>query len=179
MRIRLAAILFLLPLAVPVPAAHSQVADTSAAQARKAFDFLLGSWRVATYEDSTGVRESTGETYVFEKALNGVMIASRWHFNRGSPEKPEFTDAVYYSGYDNRTRIWNFYYVSPQSAQFWPGELVEGRWYFKNRFVIDGKPLLQRQWWEPVDATTIRRHIENSWDNGTTWRPFIITLKRA
>jgi hypothetical protein len=154
-------------------------ADTSTAQARKAFDFLIGSWRVATYEDSTGVRASTGETYTFEKALNGVMISSRWHFNRGSPEKPDFTDAVYYSGYDNTSRIWNFYYVSPRSAQYWPGELREGRWYFFNRFVVERKPLLQRQWWESVDSATVRRHIDNSWDNGVSWTPFIITLKRT
>jgi hypothetical protein len=166
-------------LVAPTPDVRAQAAaDTSTAQARTAFDFLIGSWRVATYEDSTGVRASTGETYTFEKALNGVMIASRWHFNRGTPEKPDFTDAVYYSGYDNSSRIWNFYYVSPRSAQYWPGELREGRWYFFNRFEVNGKPLLQRQWWEPVDSSTIRRHIDNSWDNGQRWEPFVITLKR-
>jgi hypothetical protein len=153
-------------------------ADTSTARARQAFDFLIGTWRVATYEDSTGVRESTGETYTFERDLAGVLISSRWHFNRGTPEKPDFTDAVYYSAYDPTSRAWTFYYVSSRSAQFWPGELREGRWYFLKRFVVEGRNLLQRQWWEPVDAATVRRHIENSWDDGAIWAQFVITLKR-
>ena len=170
---------YLTLLLAPVQAVHAQAAaDTSTVLARKAFDFLVGSWRVATYQDSTGVRASVGETYTFEKGLDGVLISSRWHFNRGSPEKPDFADAVYYSAYDNTSRIWNFYYVSPRSAQFWPGELKDGRWYFLNRFTVEGKPLIQRQWWEPVDNSTIRRHIDNSWDNGQSWQPFIITLKR-
>jgi hypothetical protein len=152
--------------------------DTSVATARRVFDFLIGSWRVTSYQDTAGVRASEGETYTFEKNLNGVLISGRWHFNRGSPEKPDFTDAVYYSGYDNRSRIWNFYYVSPQSAQYWPGELKDGRWYFINTFRLEGRTLVQRQWWEPVDQVTVRRHIENSWDDGATWTPFIITLKR-
>ena len=170
---------YLALLLAPIPPIHAQVAaDASTVLARKAFDFLIGSWRVDTYEDSTGVRASVGETYTFETGLDGVMISSRWHFNRGSPEKPDFTDAVYYSAYDNTSGIWNFYYVSPRSAQFWPGELKDGRWYFFNRFTVEGKPLLQRQWWEPVDSNTIRRHIDNSWDDGLRWQPFIITLKR-
>jgi hypothetical protein len=171
--------LLLILLALPLAAANAQApADTAIVQARKAFDFLIGSWRVATYEDSLGVRASTGETYSFEKTLNGIMIAGQWHFNRGSPEKPDFTDAVYYSAYDNISRKWNFHYVSPRSAQYWPGEFKDGRWYFTNRFAVDGKPLLQRQWWEPVNATTLRRHIDNSWDDGRTWAPFVITLVR-
>jgi hypothetical protein len=166
-------------LVAPGPLVRAQVTpDTSAVEARKAFNFLIGTSRLATYQDTTGVRATTWETYTFEKALNGVMISSRWHFNRGTPEKPDFTDAVYYSGYDSTSRIWNFYYVSPRSAQYWPGELRDARWYFFNRFVVDGKPLLQRQWWEPVDGGTIRRHIDNSWDNGQIWQPFVITLKR-
>jgi hypothetical protein len=52
------------------------------------------------------------------------------------------------------------------------------RWYFLKRFVVEGRNLLQRQWWEPVDPATVRRHIENSWEDGATWAQFVITLKR-
>ena len=171
--------LLLILLATPGGVRAQAPADTSSIQARQAFDFLIGSWQVATYEDSMGIRASSGETYTFDKTLNGVVISGQWRFNRGSPEKPDFTDAVYYSAYDNISHNWTFYYVSPRSAQYWPGEFRDGRWYFINRFVIEGKPLLQRQWWEPVNATTLRRHIDNSWDDGQTWVPFVITLVRS
>lgn len=145
---------------------------------RRAFDFLVGSWRVESRTDSSGTTPSQGETYTFEKALDGVVLSGRWHFNRGTLAQPDFADAAYYSGFDTRARAWSFYYVSPQSAQYWPGALRDGRWEFTRSFTLNDKPMVQRQRWERVDDTTVRRHVENSGDGGRTWTSLVITLRR-
>lgn len=146
---------------------------------RTAFRFLLGKWNVVSHEDSTGRRPSQGETYAFDSIVAGGGIGGHWHFNRGTPAKPDFVDAVYYSGFDGRSGRWSFYYISPQSAQAWPGELNNGQWYFRQTFDDRGTPFEQRQWWEAVGDTLVRRHIENSRDGGKSWSSYIITLRRA
>jgi hypothetical protein len=160
-------------------AALAQTAPPSDQTAvRQAFKFLLGSWQVIYHEDSAGRRLSTGETYSFDSIVSGGGMGGRWHFNRGTPSAPDFVDAVYYSGYDASSSRWNFYYISPRSAQYWPGEFHNGRWEFLQTFQDSGHPVQQRQWWEPVGDTLVRRHIENSRDAGKTWVPYIIVLKR-
>lgn len=154
--------------------------DTSAASARKAFDFLIGTWTVASMTDSAGTTTpGQGETYRFEKQLGGVLLVGDWHFNRGTAAKPDIVDARYYSAFDNTRRMWTFYYVSPQSAQYWPGQLDRGRWYFFNEFTIEGRVTLQRQSWERVDERTVHRVIENSTDRGGTWKRWVWVLRRS
>ncbi|MGH7581559.1 MAG: hypothetical protein ACREM9_15390 [Gemmatimonadales bacterium] len=166
-------------LATPLkPALAVQAPDTSVAHARQAFDFLIGSWRVASRISGDSVIESSGETYRFKKALDGVVIDGFWRFNRGSPDQPDWTDAVYYSAFDPTSLTWSFYYISPRSAQYWPGRKSGGRWYFSQTFTLDGKAMLQRQWWEPVNDSTVHRHIDNSSDGGATWTPFTVVLRR-
>jgi hypothetical protein len=164
---------------MPVPSAAQVPADSEIVAARRAFDFLIGRWEVQTVEDTAGVRPSRGQSYEFAQDLAGALITSRWHFDRGTPERPDVVDAAYYQAFDNTARIWTFYYVSPQSAQYWPGHLENGRWYFTNTFTRDGATWRQRQWWEPVGRDTLRRHIENSVDGGKTWIPYVVTLRRV
>ena len=61
--------------------------------------------------------------------LNGALISGTWHFNRGTAERPDFVVAAYDQAFDNTARIWTFYYVSPQSAQYWPSRPEDGRWH--------------------------------------------------
>jgi hypothetical protein len=160
-------------------AANAQTTpDTSVARARSAFDFLIGNWTVVSRTDSPDLRAPSGETYSFQKTLNGAVITSIWRFNRGTAAQPDFADAVYYSGYDTGSRRWSFYYISMRSAQYWPGTLTDGRWYFTQNFTIGDTAFVQRQWWEPIDANTIARHIDNSPDSGKTWRPLTIRMRR-
>lgn len=170
--------LVLAPTLIPGAALAQAPPDSAIVSARRAFDFLVGRWEVASIQDTAGTIPSRGEIYEFEKSLGGAMITSRWHFNRGTRERADFVDAVYYQAFDNGARIWTFYYVSPQSAQYWPGQLEDGRWYFTKAFTENGTTWQQRQWWEPVGRDTLRRHIENSIDGGKTWIPFVFTMRR-
>ena len=154
------------------------VSDSGIARARAAFDFLVGSWSVVSRTDASGTVAASGEAYTFTKGLNGVLIMGNWRFNRGTAAQPDVVDAAYYSGYDTRSRTWSFYYVSPQSAQFWPGTEDAGRWYFTRSFTLGDTAFVQRQWWERVDESTIDRHVDNSPDGGRTWRPFTARLRR-
>ena len=154
-------------------------ADTSTARARAAFDFLIGSWRVVARTDASPTPTTFDETYTFTKSLNGVMITGDWRFNRGTLDRPDRVTAAYFSGYDTRSRAWSFYYVSPQSAQYWPGTEAGGRWLFDRTFTLGDTTFLPRQWWEPIDDTTIARHVDNSPDGGKTWRPLTIRLRRS
>ena len=169
----------LLLMSAPLGSAFAQTPpDSAIVRARTAFDFLIGTWHAVSRTDASGSTAASGETYAFTKGLNGVMIAGNWRFNRGTVERPDVVDAVYYSGYDNTSRSWSFYYISPQSAQYWPGTEGSGRWYFTRQFTLRDTTFLQRQWWERIDSTTIDRHIDNSPDAGRTWRPFTVRLRR-
>ena len=154
--------------------------DTSAASARKAFDFLIGTWTVESITDSGGkTTPGRGEIYRFEKQLGGVLLVGTGTSTGAQRPSRDFVDAVYYSGFDNTRRMWTFYYVSPQSAQYWPGQIDEGRWYFFNEFTIEGRVTLQRQSWERVDERTVHRVIENSTDRGGTWKRWTWVLRRS
>lgn len=158
--------------------ATAQAGPQSQETARQAFRFLLGKWNVEYHQDSSGRRASTGETYTFDSIVAGGGLGGLWHFNRGSPTTPDFVDAVYYSGFDASSSRWSFYYISPRSAQFWPGEYRNGRWEFRQTFQDSGRPVEQRQWWEPLGDSMMVRHIENSSDGGKTWVPYLIGLRR-
>jgi hypothetical protein len=180
LRIPLVALPLLLQLSqAATPARAQSAASPVQPDPRGAFRFLLGTWKVISHEDSTGTRPSQGETYSFDSIVAGGGIGGRWHFNRGTPDKLDFVDAVYYSGFDGRSSRWSFYYISPQSAQAWPGEFRDGHWYFRQTFEDRETSFEQRQWWEAVGDTLVRRHIENSRDGGRSWSSYIITLRRA
>jgi hypothetical protein len=162
--------------------AHAQIVqpDSAMLRARHAFDFLIGRWQVAFSQIDSTRTTSTGETYTFERLLTDGTLGGPWHFNRGTADKPDFVNALYYSAYNNATRSWSFYYISPQSGQAWAGFEQGGRWYFMREFTANGVTSSERQWWESVTADTVRRHIETSTDRGTTWKPVItITLRRG
>lgn len=154
----------------PASGFAQEITPVEAAVARTQFDFLIGSWKIASVESDGKTTPGSGERYVFRKLPQGAIEAD-WQINRGTPEAPRFADTKYYSGFDNASRSWNFYFISERSAQLWPGKQESGRWYFLQTFEDGGKMVPQRQWWESIDANTIRRHIETSDDGGKTFKP--------
>ena len=137
---------------------------------RQFFDFLIGKWTIKSAETATGKWESDGkEKFKFSKALDCKVLVSEWYFNRGIPAKPNFTNALYYMGFDNASQSWTFYYLSPMSAQFYQGKFESDNWYFYKTFNLNGKTVIERQNWLLIDNGLVQRTIENSEDEGKTW----------
>ena len=140
---------------------------------RDAFAFLVGSWeRERRLDVVKGTSETGSDRYEFRQPIPGGAIQAVWRFNRGTTEKPDWTEALYVSGYHNPSKSWSFYYVSERSAQYWAGRRSGDRWYFyfDEPFDYQGRTAVQRQWWERLDDQRIQRHFENSYDAGKTWQ---------
>ena len=155
--------------------------QTIDASDRTAFDFLVGTWELDERIDHIRKTIERGDDrYVFRQPIRGGAIEAAWRFNRGTRDAPDYADAIYVSGYHDPSKRWSFYYVSERSAQSWQGRRADGRWYFyfDEPFEYEGRTAVQRQWWEPVDAATVRRHIENSYDGGQTWNPVVTSVLR-
>lgn len=144
------------------------------------FDFLIGDWTIQKAENAAEKWNGDGkDSFKFSKSLDGKVIISEWHFNRGTPAKPNFSDALYYMGFDNASQSWTFYYLSPLSSQFFQGKYENDNWYFYKTFTINGKTFIQRQNWRPIDGGLVQRTIENSENEGKTWvRTYQGTLKK-
>ena len=164
--------------ACPASLPAQEITPEEAAAARTEFDFLIGAWKITRVEADGKPAPAAGERYVFRKLPQGSIEAD-WEMNRGTPQQPRMVIAKYYSGFDNASRTWNFYFVSERSAQLWPGKREGDRWYFHQTFEDAGKMVPQRQWWEPIDANSFRRYIETSDDGGRTYKPvWVATFTR-
>lgn len=147
---------------------------------RSYFDFLIGEWRVEKSLILGEVMLGGDDVYKFKKDLNGNAIVAEWYINRGTKSNPDYANALYFSGFDNSTGKWSFYYISHKSAHFYESRKENGEWYFYRRFDFNGEEILQRQKITPVDENTALRKIENSKDNGKTWELIVlVTLKKV
>jgi hypothetical protein len=147
---------------------------------RKFFDFLIGEWRMEKLvaQGETGI--GGDDVFKFRKTLDGNGIFSEWYFNRGTTTKPNFIEGEYTSAFDNNSKTWSFYYISPFVSQFYQGLKENGNWWFYKDYNLNGDKFTQRQAWEKIDENTILRIIENSRDGGKTWqRGYAATLKRV
>ena len=156
--------------------AHAQPSPHAAEKSY--FDFLLGKWSMQDRRVDGKWQPGT-DTLRFEKQLDGNAIVSHWRFDRGTPAKPDVTEALYISAYDTRGKVWTFYYVSPQSAQYYEGRFESGNWFFHHAFTVDNRSFLQRQSWRMEDGLLVRS-LENSYDNGQSWAEiYAARFKRA
>ena len=156
-----------------------QISNEDIQRERRVFDFLIGDWVIEKSETPKGTEVGGDDEYKFERILDGSGIMANWHFNRGTKAKPDYTNAIYVSAFDNSTKVWSFYYVSERSAQWYEGRKENGEWFFYKKLLVNGQDLLQRQEWKLKDQSTLLRTIENSSDGGKTWIMGVVyTLKR-
>lgn len=160
--------------------AQSLVPDEKDKNERGYFDFLIGEWEIVKKKTIDGTETGGSDTYRFQKELGGNAILSKWYFNRGTKMKPNYTEGLYYSAYDNLTNTWSFYYISAASAQYYEGKKEHGQWYFYRDFTIEKNTFSQRQSWRLKNDSTLIRTIENSQDNGQTWEEvYVVILRKA
>lgn len=148
---------------------------------RNAFAFLAGTWELEQrINHENGATERGADRYEFTQPIPGGALYGRWRFNRGTEAKPDWAEALYVSGYHDPSKQWSFYYVSERSAQYWQGRKSGNTWYFyfDEPFPYEGKQAIQRQWWEPASVNRVKRHFENSYDNGKTWKLVMTAVLR-
>lgn len=167
-------VLFLL--VTPIICNAQMEPDSITTKDRKFFDYLPGKWKIASFQKDSTITYGGDDIYEFNIELPGAL-SSKWHFNRGTKEKPSFADAFCYMAYNNLTRNWSFYYISNLSAQYFDGQKSGNNWYFYRSFDLGkGNKFIQKQYWILLDPKTLERHTENSYDDGKTWKPFSISV---
>jgi hypothetical protein len=120
----------------------------------KAFDFQIGVWK-----DESGV-----QIHEVKKILGGCVIQENWKNAKGDY-------AIALKSYDARAGRWQLSWVAPEmNHQFWEGRKEEGQWRFYRRWQMDGEAILSRTYWVLVDDGTVERIVEQSRDDGKSWR---------
>ena len=126
----------------------------------KAFDFQVGVW-----EEVNGT-----SVHTVEKALDGCIIQELW--KGGS-----LNDAIALKSYDKGTQRWYLSWVSSALIhQFWEGRNEDGQWRFYRNWMLDGKPMVSRTYWNATTADRLERIVEQSRDGGKTWTPHVRVL---
>jgi hypothetical protein len=145
--------LFLLLLATPVCAQERNAPACDTAQA-KAFDFLLGEWRAA---------EGPGQMRI-EKILRGCALRETWHDQRG--------ESLLLRSFDEARQKWFLLFLMDDRLvhQSWEGRWEAGQWRFYREWVLDGQAVLSRTYWNPLANGGFEKVVEQSRDQGKTWR---------
>lgn len=130
------------------------VCETSDA---KEFDFHIGTW--ATRDGR--------ETHVIEKFLDGCAIRETW-----TREGVQYAAGV--KSYDKTRAAWLYSWIGKDFYhQLWEGRKTDGEWRFFREWTSEGQPVLSRTWWARLPDGSIDRFVEQSRDQGKTWKPHV------
>jgi hypothetical protein len=90
-------------------------------------------------------------------------------------------DGDAYWGYDATTKRWLLFYLDDQShMQVYEGREEAGRLaFYRERPDADGKPILIRIVYTPVNTSTYTQAVERSSDHGATWQPAGVTTYQS
>lgn len=128
----------------------------------KAFDFQIGVWKE---EGGTGIHE-------VKKILGSCVIQENWKSKEGDY-------AIALKSYDSRTGLWRFSWVElGMNHQFWEGRKEEGQWRFYRRWKLDAENILSRTYWTMRGDGVLERIVEQSRDDGKSWRLHVKQLFR-
>ena len=147
---------------------------------RSYFDFLIGTWKADSSFSHGRVWKGGKDVYHFERAIKEGGIISDWLFNRGNDSIANYTNGRCLMGYDNLTKQWSFYFISPTSAHLFEARKENDNWIFYKNFNINNQQFTQRQYWVKAGNKKIKRVVESSYDSGVTWNfVYQITLIKA
>jgi hypothetical protein len=122
-----------------------------------AFDYQVGIWQEV---DGDSIHE-------VKKILGGCVIQELW--TGGA-----LNDAMALRSYDKGTQRWYLSWVSSTLIhQLWEGRKDSAQWRFYRDWVLDGKPMLSRTYWNPLGNDRLERIVEQSQDGGKTWRTHV------
>ena len=170
---------FVEPRSSPDSAAQSQpkAADKPcSAHDHRRFDFMIGTWQTSDPGTAT-VPASEGESTV-DSMLDICIVHEHRTVSR---QGKRLFDGDAYWGYDATTKHWLLFYLDDQShMQVYEGREDEGRLgFYRERPDPDGKPILIRIVYTPVDASRYTQAVERSSDHGATWQPAGVTTYQS
>ena len=160
-------------------AAHSQptVADKPcSAQDHRKFDFMIGTWQ--TSDPGTATVAASQGTSTVDSMLDNCIVHE--HRSVGREGKRLFDGDAYW-GYDATTKHWLLFYLDDQShMQVYEGREGAGHLaFYRERPDPDGKPILIRIVYTPVNASSYTQAVERSSDHGVTWQPAEVTTYQS
>ena len=159
-----------------VQANQPQVASAACSPDHRRFDFMLGSWRTSDPGNAT-VAASQGESTI-ETTLDGCIIHEHRRLFR---DGKRLFDGDAYWGYDVTTKRWLLFYMDDQSHM----QVYEGRTeaehlaFYRERPDPDGKLILIRIVYAPVNDSGYVQTASRSADHGTTWQSAGTTSYKA
>ena len=147
----LLALLWIAPL-IQAQDRNAPACDTAEA---KAFDFLLGEWRVA---------DNAAATMRIEKVLSGCALREVWQEGRG--------EAWLLRSFDAARQKWFLLFLMNDrlSYQSWEGRWEANQWRFYREWTLEGQPVVSRTYWNPLPGGNFEKLVEQSRDGGKTWR---------
>jgi hypothetical protein len=138
---------------------HGQQKTVNACETSEAkeFDFHIGTWK----------SRDGKETHLVEKFLDGCAIRETW-----TREDGQFAAGV--KSYDKTRALWLYSWVGKDFYhQLWVGRRENGEWRFYREWTSEGQAVLSRTWWSRLADGSIDRVVEQSRDQGKTWKPHV------
>jgi hypothetical protein len=163
----------------PDAAAQSQpkAADKPcSAQDHRKFDFMIGTWQTSDPGTAT-VAASQGESLV-DSMLDDCIVHEHRTVSR---QAKRLFDGDAYWGYDATTKHWLLFYLDDQShMQVYEGREEAGHLaFYRERPDTDGKPILIRIVYTPVNTSSYTQAVARSNDHGATWQPAGVTTYQS
>lgn len=128
----------------------------------KAFDWQIGMW-----ESDDGK-----QAHEIKKVLDGCIIQETW---KTDGKETAVALKSFDDGRHNRTgeKTWIYSWVAKPFHQLWEGRKEDGQWRFYRNWFSNGEALLSRTYWTRISIDRLERIVEQSRDEGKTWKPWV------
>jgi hypothetical protein len=128
----------------------------------KVFDWQIGIWES---EDGKQVHE-------IKKLVDNCIIQEIW-----KTEGQETAVALksFDDGRHDKTgqKKWFYSWTAKGFHQLWEGREEGGVWRFYRNWFSNGEAVLSRTYWNRISADKLERIVEQSRDQGQTWKPWV------
>lgn len=128
----------------------------------KSFDWQTGIWQS---EDGKQVHE-------IKKLLGSCVIMEIW---KTDGKETAVALKSFDDGRQNKTgeKAWVYSWVAKAFHQRWEGRKENGQWRFYRSWFFNGEAILSRTYWTQVSDNELVRYVEQSRDEGKTWKPWV------